>query len=131
VAAAALTDDNMAGVAASTIAFGAVEYFKAKATASDTAIAAAEYAALFEEFRKLDERVSKLEQQDRRDALSRQATYSRFARDVSDAAATEKREALVHATACQFDPSKGPPALRDYWLRRVRDLHEPQLALCC
>lgn len=129
VAAAALTESNVAGAMASAATFGALEYFKAKATASNTAIGAAEYAALFEEFRKLDDRVAKLEQKDRQDVLTKQAVFSRFARDVSEASTHEKREALVNATAYQFDPRKGTAAVRDYWLRVVRETRDAELAL--
>jgi hypothetical protein len=130
VAMASLVDnDPMVALTASSAAWGAVEYFKTKASMPTSAIQAAEYSALFEEFRKLGERVALLEKKDRQDALAKQVVFSRFAKDVSEAATTEKREALVHATAYQFDPSRGSPATRDYWLRKVRSASDAELAL--
>lgn len=122
------TKDPMLAMAATAAAMTGTDYMKAKAAAADNPIAKAEYTALFELYEKLDARVGALEEKDRQDILSKEVVYSRFAQDVSSAATPEKREALVNATAHQFDPRKGSPATRDYWLRQLRDLPESELS---
>jgi hypothetical protein len=77
----------------------------------------------------LSARLASLEQApDRHDMLTRDAVYSNFAKAVSEAATPEKRSALVNATAHQFDPTMGTPATRAYWMRRVSELSDIEIA---
>ena len=129
--------DPMAGMAASAAAMTATDYMKAKISGDDADLALAEETVALEYCRRLDARLADLEAKaaadgqkpDRQDLLTKEVTFSRFAKSLGEATTEEKREAIVHATAYQFDPRKGPPAMRDYWLRRVRDLPEHELSL--
>lgn len=130
------TKDPMAGMAASAAAMTATDYMKSKLSGDSGELATAEATVLFDYCARLDGRLSVIEthllesgqKPDRQDLLSKEVTFSRFARGLGEAATVEKREALVHATAYQFDPRKGSPATRDYWLRQVRELPESDLA---
>jgi hypothetical protein len=130
------TRDPMAGMAASAAAMTATDYMKSKLSGENATLVVAEENVLLDYCAKLDERVRKIEERlvdtgqkpDRQDLLSKEVTFSRFAKGLGEASTVEKREALVHATAYQFDPRKGSPATRDHWLRRVRELPEAELS---
>jgi hypothetical protein len=131
------TKDPLAGAFATAAAFSAVDFFKAKTSQNDESWRKAELAALYENFQSLDERIKKLEADlgaqrlrlDRQDVLSKGVIFSDFAREVAGASTSEKREALVNATARQFDPRQDQPSVRSYWLGRLRDLPEMQLSV--
>lgn len=131
------TKDPMAGMAASAAAMTATDYMKSKLSGENADLVVAEENVLLDYCAKLDERVRKIEERlfdtgqkpDRQDLLSKEVTFSRFAKGLGEAATVEKREALVHATAYQFDPRKGSPATRDYWLRKVRDASDAEISL--
>jgi hypothetical protein len=61
------------------------------------------------------------------DAPTQVRIFSDFAEAVADAATPEKRTALVHAAARQFDPDAGFPAVRRYWFNAVRSLSDMEV----
>lgn len=133
----AATLNPVAGVAAAAVMLTASDYAKAKVIGDGPDLATVEADVLLAYCKLLDERMGAIEEQlaasnetrDRQDLLTKELTYSRFIRSVSEAATPDKREAIVHATAHQFDPRKGVAATRDYWLQRVREIPDAELAL--
>jgi len=110
--------------------------FEALATRNDEALREFRVAALEGEvialrdgLRALEKKLAaKGQEPDRKDPLTQSAVASSFVEGVAAARTTEKKQALVHATIAQFDPQKGSPATRDYWLRRIRELPEAELS---
>lgn len=129
--------EGVGGNALGAVAGGAFEFFEHLAQKNDAAIAAFRLGALEDEvinlrneLRALERRLAAKDQKpDRQDPLSQTTAASEFVRNLSEARTVEKRTALVHATVAQFDPNRGSPALRDYWLRRVRELPDAELSL--
>lgn len=139
VSAAALAGEHATGsplgaAAAGTIADTLVAFYQKLASgATDELNAWHAVHGLREDFTKLVSRVEKLESQlaeeglkpDRFDPLSREQTFSQFAKDVSAARSIVKREALVNAAAGMHDPRIGGEATRAFWygvLQRLPDL---------
>lgn len=124
------------GVTAGAVVMTALDWLRASANANDRRVFDARFAALEDQFTRLDEEVRKVKeslaadgkQADRQDFLSQEAVYSDFARAVSEARTPEKRIALVNVAAHQFDPRLGTPEAREFWFQRVRLLTELQIA---
>ncbi len=136
VAVAAAGGSPGEALAATVAASTGLEWFKLRATGKDSAIQAGLVIDMAEHFARLDsavaeiaERLAKLElAPDRQDPLTQDAVYSDFAKAVSEAPTPEKREALVHVAAHQFNPEMGTPASRAYWMRRVSVLSDIEIA---
>lgn len=117
--------------------FTLAEWFRAMSTGGDSRVLTQRLDAFETEIAQLEARLAAAEsaikaageQPDRQDLLSKEGIFSDFARGVSEARTPPKRHALVNATVHQFDPRKGTPATRDYWLRRVRETSDAELAL--
>jgi hypothetical protein len=124
------------GVVLAVAAATTFSVFDALAGGNDEALREVRVAALEDEMIAVRDKLRALEARlhqqgsapDRQDPLTQSAVASEFVRSVSEARTAEKREALVNATVAQFDPSKGSPATRDYWLRRLRDLPEIEVS---
>lgn len=116
---------------------GAFAFFETLAQRNSEAIAAFRLSALEDEVTNLRNELRALERRlategkkpDRQDPMSQTAAASEFIRNISAARTVEKRTALVHATVAQFDPRKGSPTTRDYWLQQIREVREGELAL--
>ncbi len=134
--AADVVDEALNAVVASPLLGVAGNYLQALAERNDKALAAARLDAVEDEVIGLRDAFEKLKvslakagmRPDRSDALTQAAIASEFVRDVSESKTTQKRTALVNATVHQYDPRKGAPATRDYWLRRVRELPEAEIS---
>lgn len=104
--------------------------FDAVANGNDDAFREARIAAVEDEIRRVADEVRKIQQTrvetgkplNAPDALTQGALFSEFAEAVASAATPEKRTALVHAAALQFDPDLGPSGVRSYWFQQVRAL---------
>lgn len=120
------------GILAGAVSDSVLTWFGAQASANDDALREARLGALEDEMYRLAERLRKLEALtvlDRADAISREQTFSEFARDVAAAHTPEKREALVIAAANRHNPGLGSAAMREYWYEVVRGLPDVQIAL--
>ena len=88
------TKDPMAGMAASAAAMTATDYLKAKLSGENATLVVAEENVLLDYCAKLDERVRKIEERlaatgqkpDRQDLLSKEVTFSRFAKASTSSA---------------------------------------------
>lgn len=129
--------EGVAGSAAGAASGGPFEFFETLAERNREAIAAFRLSALEDEVINLRNELRALvrrlaaegKKPDRQDPMSQTVAASEFMRNILSARTVEKRTALVHATVAQFDPRKGTPATRDYWLQRVREVPEGELAL--
>jgi hypothetical protein len=125
-----------AGVLGAVVAATGIEWFRGVMMGNDENLREARVSELEDDFRKLDERVRKLEAEAaaRGDIeppwspLTQNAVYSDFARAVAEAPTPEKREALVNAAAHLRDPSMGDPSTRWYWWNVVKGLSDTHLA---
>lgn len=61
------------------------------------------------------------------DAPTQTQIFSDFVEAVSSAPTSEKRTALVHAAARQFDPDLGSVAVRKHWFDEVRRLSDMEI----
>lgn len=112
------------------LAEGAKAWLGAIAAGNDVALREARIAGLEEQFGALVDRLNRIENElgaegkepDRTDPISREQTFSDFARDVVAAHSSEKREALVNAAASLHDPRRGSAASRAHWYDLVRSL---------
>jgi hypothetical protein len=117
---------------AGSVAESALAWFDAVASGNDEALREARLGSLEAEFRRLSERVARLEREtatDRNDPLTREQTFSRFAKDVADAKTPAKREALINAAAHQFDPRMGSAEARSFWYSVVAGLTDLDLLM--
>lgn len=125
-----------AGVALTVGASALFNIFDAVANANTEAFQQARIAALEDdvlrvrdEVKAIQERLSKAgKPMDPPDAPTQARVFSDFAEAVAKAATPEKRTALVHAAARQFDPEVGPASVRKYWFDQVRQLSDVQVA---
>jgi hypothetical protein len=83
---------------------------------------------------RLEARVERLEKQRAAEGkpldelgVSRTVTIAREFLSASAGATSGKVDALVNGAARQFDPDAGLPSVREYWLRRVRELPDMEL----
>ena len=129
--------EGAAGAALGGTTGGAFEFFETLGEHNDEAIAAFRLNAVEDEVSNLRNELRALvrqlaaegKQPDRQDPMSQTVAASEFVRNISEARTVEKRTALLHATVAQFDPRKGSPAMRDYWLQQVRNLPEYELSI--
>jgi hypothetical protein len=129
--------DGLAGGALGVVGGEAFAFFETLGERNNEAIAAFRLNALEDEVINLRNELRALvrrlaaegKKPDRQDPMSQAAIASEFVRNIAEARTVEKRTALVHATVHQFDPRRGSPAMRDYWLQRVRELPEAELSL--
>jgi hypothetical protein len=134
LAAAALVDPA-AGVLATATVGTAFAWFRRRAARHDGPFDPALIADVGDEFKRVDAAVEGLRARleavekkvDRQDSLSQERIFSEFADSVVGARTPEKRTALVHATARQFDPTAGEPSVRAYWMRRVSDMPDLEI----
>ncbi len=104
--------------------------FEAVANGNDDAFREARLSAVVDELRRVAGEVRKIQEAraaagkpvDPPDPLTQGVLFSEFAEAVASAATLEKRTAVVHAAARQFDPEAGAPAVRKYWFDLARVL---------
>jgi hypothetical protein len=119
------------------LAEGVRAWFGAVVSNNDAALREARIVGLEDQVAALAQRLARLEAElaaegktpDRSDPISREQTFSEFAKDVVAARSVEKREALVNSAAAQHDPRRGSGTVRAYWYVVVRDLPEPLILL--
>lgn len=128
---------GLPGVALAVGATGVFNVFEALLTRKTEAFNDARFAALEDEVRKVADEVRTIQEVraaagkplDAPDPLTQGALFSKFAEAVGSAATPDKRTALVHAAARQFDPSRGNPAARQYWFEAARSLTDMEVVV--
>jgi len=125
------------GGIALTVGVGALfNIFDAAANANTLAFQEARIAALEDDVLRVRDEVKALQAAraaqgkpiDAPDAPTQAQIFSDFAEAVANAATPEKRTALVHAAAKQFDPDVGALPVRKYWFNEVRRLDDMEIA---
>lgn len=136
IAVAAFAGEKLAGtpgaIFAGSIADSALTWFGNVVERNDAALDVARLSTLEDGFRKLSERLEKVEREtasDKADPLSREQAFTTFGQDLAKATSLAKREALVNAAAAQFDSRKGDEGLRAHWYREVAALSDANVVL--
>jgi len=123
---------GLPAVALTVGAAGLFNVFESLLAGKTDAFNEARIAALEDEVRLVADKVRKSEDAraaagkppERPDPIAQGVLFSEFAESVASAATSEKRTALVHAAACQFDPDLGSVAVRKHWFDEVRGLSD-------
>lgn len=124
------------GIAVSVGAVALLNIFDAVANANTQAFQEARIAALEDDVIRVRDEIKALQAAraaegkpvEAPDAPSQAQIFSDFAEAVANAATPEKRTALVHAAAKQFDPDAGTLPVRKYWFNEVRKLTDMEVA---
>ncbi len=112
-----------------------LDVFKAIVGDNDAKFRAAYIGELHDHLNRLQGKVNDLEQElkaqgerlDEMDPIALAHLVQDFMHDVSEKASAANRDAIIMATARQFDPRLGPFSMRQYWLQRIRTLSDIEL----
>jgi len=126
-----------AGVALTVGVSALFNVFEAVANGNAEAFREARIGAVEDELRRVAEEVRKIQEAraatgkpiDAPDPLTQGVLFSEFAEAVASAATPEKRTALVHAAARQFDPNRGNAAVRQHWFAAARSLTDMEVVV--